>query len=286
MNIIGLTGKSGSGKSYFASKLGEKLGNSAVIKIDDIFSEVMNEPDIVSKIRDIYGEEVIKNGEVDLDTILSNKEIFNTIYEMIADRIEEAVTRAIKEAEEGKTEKDGTKTDKKENVILDWWGLPKSDLIAKCDYVVYVDVDPDTRLQALQKRETRISQKDIDIRDDVLSVKYDSVKYDLVIQNDHKQETVDEAVKKISREIEIAHDTKYARENGYDFVLVDADPDKGFNYSYLLYMPKTPQNTLIMDCLNDYEDEMQKGQTENIDASEKVLRFFKRKRRKNINSFS
>lgn len=85
----------------------------------------------------------------------------------------------------------------KENVIMDWWGLPKSNIINQCDYVIYIDIDADTRLEALKRREKYITQAEIANRDDVLSVDYDSYEYDMVILNDHYEKTVNEALTKI-----------------------------------------------------------------------------------------
>ena len=67
---------------------------------------------------------------------------------------------------------------------------------------------------------------------------------------------------------ELKEDLTYGRKNGFKVVLVEANPDKGFNYSYFVYIPNTPQNTIMMDCLNDYEDEMPEGHTENLEGLE------------------
>lgn len=99
MNLIGLTGKSGSGKSYFANRLQEKFENSSVINFDNIFSDIMNNEEISSKIYDMYGDKVVKNGRVDLDVILSNKEMFSSIYEMIIVDLEERVRQEIIQSE-------------------------------------------------------------------------------------------------------------------------------------------------------------------------------------------
>lgn len=74
---------------------------------------------------------------------------------------------------------------------------------------------------------------------------------------------------------ELQEDLEYGRENGFKLVLVEANPEKGFNYSYLAYIPENPQDTLIMDCLNDYEVEMPEGQTENVAGMEQIYSLFK-----------
>lgn len=73
---------------------------------------------------------------------------------------------------------------------------------------------------------------------------------------------------------ELYEDLKYGRKNGFKVVLVEANPDKGFNYSYFVYIPNNPQNTLMMDCLNDYEDEMPEGQIENLEGLEEIYSLF------------
>ena len=73
---------------------------------------------------------------------------------------------------------------------------------------------------------------------------------------------------------ELNEDLVYGRENGFNVVLVEANPEKGFNYSYFVYIPDNPQSTIMMDCLNDYEDEMLDGQTENLQGIEEVYKLF------------
>ena len=73
---------------------------------------------------------------------------------------------------------------------------------------------------------------------------------------------------------ELKEDLKFGRENGFRVVLVEANSEKGFNYSYFVYIPNNPQNTIMMDCLNDYEEEMIEGQTENLEGLEEIYSLF------------
>ena len=74
--------------------------------------------------------------------------------------------------------------------------------------------------------------------------------------------------------IEVERGLNYARQNCFKFVFVEADPQKGFNYSYLAYIPNAPQKVLILDCLNDYEPDMPEGWTENPEGLDEVYRLF------------
>lgn len=73
---------------------------------------------------------------------------------------------------------------------------------------------------------------------------------------------------------ELKEDLEYGRQNGFKVALVEANPEKGFHYSYLMYIPNKPQNMLMMDCLNDYETEMPSGQTENLEGMEEIYSLF------------
>lgn len=73
---------------------------------------------------------------------------------------------------------------------------------------------------------------------------------------------------------ELKEDLAYARQNDLKFVLVEANLEKGFSYSYLAYIPNKPQSILMIDCLNDYESEMPEGHLENLEGMEEIYRLF------------
>ena len=100
MILVGITGKSGSGKSYFARKLAESIENSSVISIDDVFFRLMNNGQVIDRIVKEYGQSVLKKGEIDLDIILHNKEMFSKIYAIIENDLESEIARELKEKEQ------------------------------------------------------------------------------------------------------------------------------------------------------------------------------------------
>lgn len=74
---------------------------------------------------------------------------------------------------------------------------------------------------------------------------------------------------------DVHKDLKKAREEyNCKIMLVDANTEKGFNYSYLVYIPEKPTSTLVMDCLNNYEEPLLEGETENLSAIEQVYSLF------------
>ena len=62
-------------------------------------------------------------------------------------------------------------------------------------------------------------------------------------------------------------------------IIVDADPSKGFKYPYILAYPQSNmRNTLVLDCLNDYEDPMPAGVVDNQVALDEIFNLFGKER--------
>lgn len=191
MILVGITGKSGSGKSYFARKLTESIDKSSVISIDHIFSRLMNNGQVIDRIVAEYGQGILKDGEIDLDVILNNKEIFSKIYTIIENDLESEIARELKEKKQ-KGEK---------ACIIEWWGLPNIDLINQCDCSIYIQANSKERLEFLKNRETYMTQESMDERDNVLGADYASKKYDLVVQNDYNEKSVEEVIHFVKEKI-------------------------------------------------------------------------------------
>lgn len=65
MKIIGITGKSGSGKTTFASSLSKKI-KCKHIDIDKIGHQALLQPDIVDKLCNTFGNEILdEKGKID-----------------------------------------------------------------------------------------------------------------------------------------------------------------------------------------------------------------------------
>ena len=67
MKIIGITGKSGSGKTTFASSLSKKIKCKHIyIDIDKIGHQALLQPDIVDKLCNTFGNEILdEKGKID-----------------------------------------------------------------------------------------------------------------------------------------------------------------------------------------------------------------------------
>lgn len=74
MRIIGITGKSGSGKSTFASLLAKKL-NCIPIDIDKIGHQALYNPDVLTTLTQKFG-----NGILDNEGKLDRKKIGDIVF--------------------------------------------------------------------------------------------------------------------------------------------------------------------------------------------------------------
>ena len=73
---------------------------------------------------------------------------------------------------------------------------------------------------------------------------------------------------------DMMEDLEKAHKMNMRVVLVEADLSRGFSYPYLLCLPENPQSTIVMDCLNDYEDGLQPNEIVNLSATEQVYNLF------------
>lgn len=199
MILVGITGKSGSGKSYFARKLAESIENSSVISIDDVFFRLMNNGQVIDRIVKEYGQSVLKKGEIDLDIILHNKEMFSKIYAIIENDLESEIARELKEKEQN-----GEKA-----CIVEWWGIPNTDLINQCDYSIYIQANSKERLKFLKNRETYMTQESMEERHNLLGADYASKQYDLVVQNEYNEKSIEEVIHFVKEKIENKRLLKY-----------------------------------------------------------------------------
>ena len=65
--------------------------------------------------------------------------------------------------------------------------------------------------------------------------------------------------------------------HGKNLIFVEADPKKGFNYSFYLYIPPVAskdemKSSILMDCLNNYEDDLLAGEVENPKIVEMLIK--------------
>lgn len=170
--IIGITGKSGVGKSTYANKLAKENGFE-VISFDEMSHRVMNLTKVQEKLIEIIGEEVIKDSVVDRkylgDLIFTNRHLYKEMSDIVW--------------KEMKVEIDYDLLTNK-NVILDWILLPHSHYWNMCDKKILIVADEEQRKEKVMIRDN-ISKEYLEKRDSA-SISYDDIEFDEVIMNEYK----------------------------------------------------------------------------------------------------
>ena len=171
--IIGITGKSGVGKSTYANKIAQKNG-FYVIHIDEVSHRVMEFPNVKQKLVDTFGEEIIKNGLVNRkylgDLIFTNRHSYGEMNDIVWQELKNEINRELLNHKD---------------VILDWILLPHSHYWKMCDKKILIIADEEQRKEKVMKRDN-ISKEYLEKRDSA-SINYDSFKFDEVIKNEYKQ---------------------------------------------------------------------------------------------------
>ena len=171
--LICVTGKSGSGKSYFSRKLAEKL-NIKYIDVDRVGHQIYENKELLMKLRDIFGDEIFdKNGKIERKklgkVIFSQKnsekiEIFNKITWQAMEK--------IIEEEMG------------ENTILDWIFLPKTKYWDEASLKILIKAqDENKRIEKVMKRDG-LGKEYVLLRDKS-SMEYNENDFDLIFQTSY-----------------------------------------------------------------------------------------------------
>lgn len=165
--IIGITGKSGSGKSTYAHQLAEENG-FRVVNIDKISHAIMSLPSIKEKLIGIFGDEVVKDGEIDRkylgDLIFTNRHLYKEISALIWDMMKYRIDYIIS---------------RNENVILDWILLPHTHYWKMCDKRILMVADEEERKKRVMVRDN-ISAEYLSKRDSA-GIDYSNIEFDQVI---------------------------------------------------------------------------------------------------------
>lgn len=184
--IIGISGRSGTGKSYVSEILAKKLDLEHV-NIDKVSHEVLELPETIKFLKSEFGENVFENGVLNRKTlgkiVFYNGEKLDLLNNFCQAQIEKKLDKII-----------ATST---KPIIFDYALLWKLKQFSKCDIKILLKSDFETRFERVAKREN-ISREYFKARDN--SLNEPNIKFDYVFSN-ITSEQIDELALTIQKEL-------------------------------------------------------------------------------------
>jgi len=182
MKIIGITGKSGTGKSTLAALLSEKL-NCKHVDIDKIGHEALFQPEIIDSLCDKFGREILdEDGSINRKKVgniaFSSKDKMNILTDLTWTYMKNILDALLSQTGDF--------------IILNWALLPITEYWDKCNTKVLLISDYNERKHRILERDN-ISEEYFDKRESS-SVDYSGIKFDYIFKNDYQSETLKKIV--------------------------------------------------------------------------------------------
>ena len=189
MNLIGITGKTGTGKSTIATILAQKL-DAQYVDIDKIGHQATSDPHIANKLCDIFGNELL-----DSNGMINRKNLGNIVF---SDTNKMQILTDIT-WEYMKQELDNILLQKQQCFIFDWALLPKVKFWDMCDFKILVTSDDTMRKKRILERD-HISEDYLEKRESA-TLDYSKLAFDFIFDNDYTKENMDAFVETIYKNI-------------------------------------------------------------------------------------
>ena len=189
MKLIGITGKTGTGKSTIARTLAQKL-NGQYVDIDKIGHQATSDPHIAKKLCDIFGSELLDSNET-----IDRKKLGNIVF---SDTNKMQILTDIT-WEYMKQELDNILLQKQQCFIFDWALLPKVKFWDMCDFKILVTSDDTMRKKRILERD-HISEDYLEKRESA-TLDYSKLAFDFIFDNDYTKENMDAFVETIYKNI-------------------------------------------------------------------------------------
>ena len=185
MKLIGITGKTGTGKSTIATILAQKLGGQYV-DIDKIGHQATSDPIITKKLCDIFGNELL-----DANGTINRKKLGNIVFgdtnkmQILTDITWEYMEHKL----------DYILLQKQQFSIFDWALLPKVKYWDMCDMKILIVSDDIVRRKRILERD-HISEEYLEKRESA-TLDYSKLSFDFIFDNDYTKKSMDTFVEVI-----------------------------------------------------------------------------------------
>lgn len=188
MKIICITGKSGSGKTTFASLLSKKL-KCEHIDIDKIGHQALVQPEIIHTLCNKFGTEILdENGSINRkklgNIVFSDKQKMQEFSSISWNYIERTLDTILL-------------NDK--FIILDGNLLPNTKYWNMCNYKILINSDNTKRKTKILERDN-ISEEYFNKRDSA-SLDYSQFKFDYIFENNYQLNTINNIINKLTMTI-------------------------------------------------------------------------------------
>lgn len=182
--IIGICGKSGSGKSTIANQIIELTKTSAIhLDIDKVGHNVLLIDEVKEKLINTFGNSIIIKNNIDRKRL--REVVFNSKNEM--EKLSDITWKYMQ------IEIDNfLNTNKDKVIILDWLLLYNTKYFTMCDLKILLDVPYEVRKQRVIIRDN-ISELDFDLREKA-SIDFNPEYFDYVLK-DNEKENITKVVK-------------------------------------------------------------------------------------------
>ncbi len=147
MLILGLTGKTGAGKSMISSRLRER--DCYIIDADKVAREILQKGSpVIEEIKNAFGEDVVKyDGEVDRKLLASRAFSSREETEKLNSITHPAIREKILD------EIDDAKIEEYQVCIIDAAALLESEIRNDCDFIAVIFAPVDVRLKRIIERD-------------------------------------------------------------------------------------------------------------------------------------
>lgn len=171
--IIGICGKSGSGKSTIAKQITSRYKNAVHLDIDKIAHKSHKDEEVKQKIIGTFTESVLTNNEIDRKKlgriVFASKEKMKLLEAITWEFMEKEIDNFINE-------------NKDKIIILDYILLPLTKYFDKCNIKILLNIPYHIRKQRVLSRDD-ITEEQFDLRDSA-SIQYEMSDFDVVLENE------------------------------------------------------------------------------------------------------